>query len=104
MMRMKLLGCVALLAFAVGCQRQYTVTFVNMTAEDQTVTMQGPGTIHPSPPAMPVAREGGRGMFSVAIDEDKLPANYAWNADSHRGSLVIQKDSNKDLIVNIRKR
>jgi hypothetical protein len=104
MKRMKLLACVALLAFAAGCQKQYTITFVNLTGEDLTVTMQGPGKIEPAPPTMPLARQGGRGMFKVAVNTDDLPANYAWHADSHEGSVIVQNDSNKFLIVNIRKR
>lgn len=104
MMRVKLLACVALLAFAAGCQNHYNVTFVNMTSEDLTVTMQGPGKIEPSPPAMPLARQGGRGMFKVAVNPNDLPANFAWHANSHEGSVVVQKDSSKELIVNIRRR
>jgi hypothetical protein len=104
MLRMKLLACVVLLATAVGCQRHYTITFVNMTGQDLTVTMQGPGQVQPNPPAMPLARDGGRCLFKVAVEEKDLPANYAWHADSHEGSIVVQKDSNPDLLVNIRKR
>jgi hypothetical protein len=104
MKRTNLLAFVALLVFAVGCQRHYNITFVNMTGQDLTVTLQGPGTFEPMPPAMPLAREGGRGMFKVVVPEKDLPANYAWHADSFEGSVVVQKGSEKELLVNIRRR
>jgi hypothetical protein len=103
MPRLKLLLCAAALTFVVGCQRHYTITFVNMTGEDLTVTLEGPGHIEPSPPSTPLARRGGRGIFKVAVPEDELPANYAWHANGNQGSIIVQKDSNKTLIVNVPK-
>ena len=95
--------CAALLiAVAVGCHQQYTVTFVNMTPEDLTVSMEGPGEIDPSPASLPLARRGGRAVFKVAVDDDELPASYAWHADSHQGSVVVHQDSKPSQIVNIR--
>lgn len=96
-----LASLVGLMLAGVGCQQDYNVTFVNSTQRDMTATLTGPGDIDPSPPTLPVARQGGQAQFKLKVDDDDLPANYTWTADGRRGTLVLTEDSRSDQVINI---
>ena len=105
MRTLRTIGWMALLVLplvGLGCQKEFTVAFTNTTAEPLQVSLDGPGTITPSPNSVPVAPNGGQAIFMVKANEDDLPTNYSWYAGPHKGSLIVTEDTDKDhYIVNI---
>jgi hypothetical protein len=83
----------------VGCTKHCIISFTNKTANDLQVTMEGPGDIYPDPPSLPIHRDGGDGIFKIAVPSSLLPADYQWRADSQKGTVVIQKESPDQAIA-----
>jgi hypothetical protein len=104
MARIQIRACIVVAGILValaGCQKTYTIMFVNTTDQDMAVTIDGPGKIWPSPPEAPLARRGGRSEFKVTVDTATLPMEITWQADDYRGAIPIQKDSNESLPISV---
>lgn len=94
-----LAGVMAALVLA-GCSKTTQVMVVNDTGLDAQVSLQGPGTITPAPPVLPVAN-GGKGSFKVETPTGKLPADYQWQGAERTGTVVIGADSPDQVIFNL---
>ncbi len=84
---------------AVGC-KSTEMMMVNDLGEDVVVSLQGPGTIKPDPPAMPLANAG-KGVFKIETPNTELPADYQWQAAGRTGTIVVTKDSPKRQVLNL---
>ena len=94
-----LTGVAAVLVLA-GCSKTTQLMVVNDTGIDAQVSLQGPGTITPSPAVLPITN-GGKGMFKVETPDGKLPASYQWQGAERTGTVVISKDTQDQVIFNL---
>jgi len=94
-----LTGCAVLALAAAGC-KSTEVLMVNDLGEDAIASLQGPGTIEPNPPTLPVANAG-RAVFKVQTPNEDLPANYEWRAAGRTGTIVVTKESPKRQVLNL---
>ncbi len=97
-----LVSVVAVFVFlGAGCQKSFTVEFINFTQEDLEVSCEGPGQVKPAPRGLPIAGNGGSARFEITVAEDDLPCNYHWQAGPWRGAVVVRIDSANLRFVDI---
>ena len=85
----------------VGCDKEFELTFVNLTPEtlDLHVAVPGEGWEHVGP----VEASGGKREHEVEIDDDLLPATCRYQAGPHRGRFTLTKDMAEKQWIDIRR-